>query len=69
MSANDGSPLVAVADSSKTVRAAGMQATTSTSDSPSNRAVAVRARGNLDLGVMPLAAFQKKLLGDIALKT
>ena len=31
--------------------------------------VAVRARGNLDLGVMPLADFQQKLLGDIALKT
>ncbi len=34
-----------------------------------NGAVAVRARGNLDLGVMPLADFQQKLLGDIALKT
>ena len=33
-----------------------------------NGAVAVRARGNLDLGVMPLADFQQKLLGDIALK-
>jgi threonyl-tRNA synthetase len=31
--------------------------------------VAVRARGNLDLGVMPQADFQQKLLGDIALKT
>jgi threonyl-tRNA synthetase len=34
-----------------------------------NGAVAVRARGNLDLGVMLLADFQQKLLGDIALKT
>jgi threonyl-tRNA synthetase len=34
-----------------------------------NGAVAVRARGNLDLGVMPLADFQQKLLGEIALKT
>ena len=34
-----------------------------------NGTVAVRARGNLDLGVMPLADFQQKLLGDIALKT
>jgi len=34
-----------------------------------NGAVAVRARGNLDLGVMPLADFQQKLLGDIALKS
>jgi threonyl-tRNA synthetase len=33
-----------------------------------NGTVAVRARGNLDIGVMPLADFQKKLLGDIALK-
>jgi len=33
-----------------------------------NGAVAVRARGNLDLGVMPLADFQSKLLSDIALK-
>ncbi len=31
--------------------------------------VAVRARGNLDLGVMAQADFQQKLLGDIALKT
>ena len=34
-----------------------------------NGTVAVRARGNLDLGVMPQADFQQKLLGDIALKT
>ncbi|MDP1646696.1 MAG: threonine--tRNA ligase [Rubrivivax sp.] len=34
-----------------------------------NGTVAVRARGNLDLGVMALADFQQKLLGDIALKT
>ncbi len=33
-----------------------------------NGAVAVRARGNLDLGVMPAADFQQKLLQDIALK-
>ena len=33
-----------------------------------NGAVAVRARGNLDLGVMPLADFPQKLAGDIALK-
>ncbi len=32
-------------------------------------AVAVRARGNLDLGVMPLADFQTKLAGDIARKS
>jgi threonyl-tRNA synthetase len=31
-------------------------------------AVAVRARGNQDLGVMPLADFQAKLAGDIAHK-
>ena len=29
-------------------------------------AVAVRARGNLDLGVMPLADFQSKIASDIA---
>jgi len=34
-----------------------------------NGAVAVRARGNLDLGVMPLADFESKLASDIALKT
>ncbi len=34
-----------------------------------NGAVAVRARGNLDLGVMPLADFQTKLAGDIAHKS
>jgi threonyl-tRNA synthetase len=34
-----------------------------------NGAVAVRARGNQDLGVMPLADFQTKLAGDIALKS
>jgi len=34
-----------------------------------NGTVAVRARGNLDLGVMPQADFQQKLLSDIALKT
>ena len=34
-----------------------------------NGAVAVRARGNLDLGVMPLADFQSKLAGDIAQKS
>ncbi len=34
-----------------------------------NGAVAVRARGNQDLGAMPLADFQAKLAGDIALKT
>jgi threonyl-tRNA synthetase len=33
-----------------------------------NGAVAVRARGNQDLGVMPLAEFSVKLLGDIAHK-
>ncbi|HEY0856089.1 MAG TPA: threonine--tRNA ligase [Albitalea sp.] len=33
-----------------------------------NGAVAVRARGNQDLGVMPLADFQAKIAGDIALK-
>ena len=33
-----------------------------------NGAVAVRARGNQDLGVMPLADFQSKLASDIALK-
>ncbi|MCA0243636.1 MAG: threonine--tRNA ligase [Proteobacteria bacterium] len=32
-------------------------------------AVAVRARGNQDLGVMPLADFQTKLAGDIARKS
>jgi threonyl-tRNA synthetase len=31
-------------------------------------AVAVRARGNQDLGVMSLADFQSKLAGDIAAK-
>jgi threonyl-tRNA synthetase len=31
-------------------------------------AVAVRARGNRDLGVMPLADFQRKLAEDIAAK-
>ena len=34
-----------------------------------NGTVAVRARGNLDLGVMPQADFQQKLLGDIAART
>jgi threonyl-tRNA synthetase len=34
-----------------------------------NGAVAVRARGNQDLGVMPLADFQTKLAGDIAQKS
>jgi threonyl-tRNA synthetase len=34
-----------------------------------NGAVAVRARGNLDLGVMPLADFSSKLAGDIARKS
>jgi threonyl-tRNA synthetase len=33
-----------------------------------NGAVSVRARGNVDLGVMPLADFQSKLASDIALK-
>lgn len=33
-----------------------------------NGAVAVRARGNLDLGVMPLADFQQKIASDIAAK-
>ncbi len=33
-----------------------------------NGAVAVRARGNEDLGVMPLADFQSKIAGDIARK-
>jgi threonyl-tRNA synthetase len=33
-----------------------------------NGAVSVRARGNLDLGVMPLADFQSKLASDIAQK-
>jgi threonyl-tRNA synthetase len=33
-----------------------------------NGAVAVRARGNLDLGVMPLADFQAKIAADIAQK-
>ena len=33
-----------------------------------NGAVAVRARGNQDLGVMPLADFQAKVAGDIAQK-
>jgi len=32
-------------------------------------AVAVRARGNLDLGVMGLEAFSEKIAGDIAAKT
>jgi threonyl-tRNA synthetase len=31
-----------------------------------NGAVAVRARGNQDLGVMPLADFAQKIAGDIA---
>jgi len=31
-------------------------------------AVAVRARGSVDLGVMPLEDFSSKLLGDIAQK-
>jgi threonyl-tRNA synthetase len=31
-------------------------------------AVAVRARGSVDLGVMPLEDFSSKLLGDIARK-
>jgi threonyl-tRNA synthetase len=33
-----------------------------------NGAVAVRARGNQDLGVMPLADFLQKLATDIASK-
>jgi threonyl-tRNA synthetase len=33
-----------------------------------NGTVAVRARGNLDLGVMPLADFSQKIAGDIANK-
>jgi threonyl-tRNA synthetase len=33
-----------------------------------NGAVAVRARGNQDLGVMPLADFHQKIAGDIARK-
>ena len=33
-----------------------------------NGAVAVRARGNLDLGVMPVEAFLQKITGDIASK-
>jgi threonyl-tRNA synthetase len=33
-----------------------------------NGAVAVRARGNLDLGAMPLADFQQKIASDIAAK-
>jgi threonyl-tRNA synthetase len=33
-----------------------------------NGAVAVRARGNLDLGVMPLADFLQKISSDIAAK-
>ena len=33
-----------------------------------NGAVAVRARGNLDLGVMPLDDFAAKLADDIARK-
>jgi threonyl-tRNA synthetase len=33
-----------------------------------NGAVAVRARGNQDLGVMALADFQAKIASDIALK-
>ena len=32
-------------------------------------AVAVRARGNQDLGVMPLSAFCEKIASDIALKS
>jgi threonyl-tRNA synthetase len=32
-------------------------------------AVAVRARGNQDLGVMPLQAFCEKIASDIALKS
>ena len=31
-------------------------------------AVAVRARGNIDLGVMPLDAFVQKISGDITHK-
>jgi threonyl-tRNA synthetase len=34
-----------------------------------NGAVAVRARGNQDLGVMPLADFAQKIAADIAQKT
>ena len=34
-----------------------------------NGAVAVRARGNQDLGVMPLGDFSQKLAADIAQKT
>jgi threonyl-tRNA synthetase len=33
-----------------------------------NGAVAVRARGNQDLGVMPLADFNQKIAADIAKK-
>ena len=33
-----------------------------------NGAVAVRARGNLDLGVMPLDDFAQKLAADITAK-
>ncbi len=33
-----------------------------------NGAVAVRARGNQDLGVMPLADFLQKITSDIAMK-
>lgn len=33
-----------------------------------NGAVAVRARGNRDLGVMPLADFSAKLAADLAAK-
>jgi threonyl-tRNA synthetase len=33
-----------------------------------NGTVAVRARGNRDLGVMPLADFQSKIGSDIATK-
>jgi threonyl-tRNA synthetase len=33
-----------------------------------NGAVSVRARGNRDLGVMPVADFLQKLLSDIATK-
>ncbi|GAP37303.1 threonine--tRNA ligase [Piscinibacter sakaiensis] len=33
-----------------------------------NGAVSVRARGNVDLGMMPLAAFAERLAGDIARK-
>ena len=33
-----------------------------------NGAVAVRARGNMDLGVMPVDAFLQKIISDIATK-